>query len=193
VTHRLAVIAAWIVVLVGTVFIQSSTGSNYSSGNSLSGTQSATAQNLLKQASPAAAGDSEQIVFATHGGSVTAPATRAQVQPMLARVAQLPNVASVTSPYTSAGSKQISRDGTVAFATVNFAKDANAISASQATTFVNTARGPNSQSLQVDVLGQVASSTNASSQSSTMIGVAAALLVLLVVFGSVLAALLASV
>jgi RND superfamily putative drug exporter len=183
VTHRLAVIAAWVVVLVGTVFIQSSTGSNYSSGNSLSGTQSATAQSLLKQASPAAAGDSEQIVFATHGGSVTAPATRAQVQPMLAKVVQLPNVASVTSPYTSAGSKQISRDGTVAFATVNFTKDANAISASQATTFVNTARAPNSQSLQVDVLGQVASSTNTSSHSSTMIGVAAALLVLLVVFG----------
>jgi RND superfamily putative drug exporter len=190
VTHRLAVIAAWIVVLIGTVFIQSSTGSNYSSGNSLSGTQSATAQNLLKQASPAAAGDSEQIVFATHGGSVNAPATRAQVQPMLAKVAQLPNVASVTSPYTTAGSKQISRDGTVAFATVQFTKDANAISSSQATTFVNTARAPNSQSLQVDVLGQIASSTNASSQSSTMIGVAAALVVLLVVFGSVLAALL---
>jgi RND superfamily putative drug exporter len=140
VTHRLAVIAAWVIVLIGTVFIQSSTGSNYSSGNSLSGTQSATAQDLLKQASPAAAGDSEQIVFATHGGPVTARAIRAQVQPMLAKVARLPNVAGVTSPYTPAGSKQISRDGTVAFATVNFTKDANAISASQATTFVNTAR-----------------------------------------------------
>jgi putative drug exporter of the RND superfamily len=183
VTHRLAVIAAWIVVVIGTVFIQSSTGSNYSSGNSLSGTQSATAQNLLKQASPAAAGDSEQIVFATHGGSVTAPATRAQIQPMLAKVAQLPNVAGVTSPYSPAGSKQISRDGTVAFATVQFTKDANAISSSQATSFVNTARAPNGKSLQVDVLGQIASSTNAASQSSTMIGVAAALLVLLVVFG----------
>jgi RND superfamily putative drug exporter len=190
VTHRLAVIAAWIVVLIATVFIQSSTGSNYSSGNKLSGTQSATAQNLLKRASPGAAGDSEQIVFATHGGSVTAPATRAQVQPMLAKVARLPNVASVTSPYSPGGSRQISRDGTVAFATVDFTKDAHAISSSQATTFVNTARAPNGQGLQVDVLGQVASSTNGSSQTSTLIGVAAALVVLLVVFGSLLAALL---
>jgi RND superfamily putative drug exporter len=190
VTHRLAVIATWIVVLVATVFIESSTGSNYSSGNSLSGTQSAAARNLLRQASPGAAGDSEQIVIATHGGSVTAPATRAQVQPMLAKVAQLPNVASVTSPYSAAGSKQISRDGTVAFATVDFTKDANAIAASQATTFVNTARAPNSQGLQVDVLGQVASSTNSSSQTSTLIGVAGALVILLIVFGSLLAALL---
>ena len=156
----------------------------------MSGTQSATAQNLLKQASPAAAGDSEQIVFATRGGSVTAPATRAQVQPMLAKVARLPNVASVTSPYSSAGAKQISRNGTVAFATVQFSKPDTAISSSEATTFVNTARAPNGRNLQVDVLGQVASSTNASSQSSTMIGVAAALVVLLIVFGSVLAALL---
>jgi RND superfamily putative drug exporter len=179
------------VVVVGAVFIQSNTGSNYSSGNKLSGTQSATAQNLLQRASPAAAGDSEQIVFATnHGGTVTGPATRAQMQPMLDRIAHLPNVASVTSPYTPAGSKQISRDGTVAFATVNFTKDANNISAAQATTFVNTARAPNNQNLQVDVLGQVASATNASSSSSTMIGVAAALLVLLIVFGSFLAAVL---
>ena len=57
VTHRLAVIAAWIVVLIGSVFIQSSTGSNYSSGNKLSGTQSATAQNLLQRAAPGAAVD----------------------------------------------------------------------------------------------------------------------------------------
>src|SRR5947209_6640303 len=190
VNHRLVVIAAWIAVLVGTVFISSSTGSNYSSGFKLSGTQSAIAQNLLQKASPAAAGDSEQIVFATHGGSVTAPAVRAQIQPMLAKVAHLPNVASVTSPYPASGSKQISRNGTVAFATVQFNKADTAISASAATTFVNTARAPSSHSLQVEVLGQVAASTNSSSQISTLIGVAAALLVLLVVFGSVLAALL---
>src|SRR5438552_6140812 len=108
VTHRLAVIAAWIVVLVGAVFVQSSTGSNYSSGFKLSGTQSATAQNLLQRASPGAAGDSEQIVFATHGGSVTALAVRSQIQPMLTRVTQLPNVASVTSPYSPAGSSHVS-------------------------------------------------------------------------------------
>jgi RND superfamily putative drug exporter len=190
VSHRLAVIAAWIVILIGAVFISSSTGSNYSSGNSLSGTQSAIAQNLLKQASPAAAGDSEQIVFATHGGSVTASATRTQISQMLTKVAHLPNVATVTSPYTPAGSKQISRNGTVAFATVQFTKDSNAISSSQATTFVNTARAPNSRNLDVQVLGQIASSTNPSSQSSTLIGVAAAMLILLVVFGSLLAALL---
>lgn len=85
-THRLAVVAAWIAVLVGTVYLSSSTGSNYSNGSKLSGTQSATAQDLLKKASPGAAGDTEQIVFATHGQAVTSPTMRAQIQPMLAKV-----------------------------------------------------------------------------------------------------------
>ena len=188
--HRLAVIAAWAAVLVGTVFIQSSTGSNYASGTKLSGTQSAIAQNLLQRASPGAAGDSEQIVFATHPGSVTAPAVRTQIQPMLAKVAHLPNVSSVTSPYATSGSRQISRSGAVAFATVHFTKDANKISTAEATTFVNNARAPSSHNLQVEVLGDVAASTNPSSQISLLIGIAFALVVLLFVFGSVLAALL---
>jgi putative drug exporter of the RND superfamily len=63
VTHRLTVVAVWLVVLVGSVVIESSTGSNYTAGDTVPGTQSATAQSLLQSASPAAAGDSEQIVF----------------------------------------------------------------------------------------------------------------------------------
>jgi RND superfamily putative drug exporter len=190
VTHRAAVVAVWLVVLVGAVFIGSSAGSNYANGTRLSGTPSAIAQNLLKRASPGAAGDSEEIVFATNRGSVTASAVRAQIQPMLAEVSHLPNVASVRSPYSAAGSKQISRSGTVAFATVNFAKDANSISTSEATRFVNTARAPASHNLQVQVLGDVAASTISSSQVSLLIGIAVAIVVLMFVFGSVLAAML---
>jgi putative drug exporter of the RND superfamily len=190
VTHRLAVIAIWLVVLVGAVFIGSSTGSNYTAGTTASGTQSATAQNLLKHASPGAAGDTEQIVFATHGKPITGAAVRGEIQPMLGKVARLPNVASVTSPYSPAGAKQISHNGTIAFASVNFTKDASAISTTAATTFVDTARAVNSKTLQVDVEGQVAASTNSSSQISTLIGVVAALVILLVVLGSVLPALI---
>ncbi len=190
VTHRLAVIAAWLMIVVGTVFVGSSTGSNYSSGNSLSGTPSATAQNLLQKASPGAAGDSEQIVFATHGQSVRSATVRSAIQPMLAKVATLPNVAKVISPYTPAGTKQVSRNGTVAFATVDFTKDAGKISTAQATTFVNTARAPNGHGLQVEVLGQVAASTISASTSGTMFGVLGAVIILFLVFGSLLAALL---
>jgi putative drug exporter of the RND superfamily len=188
--HRRIVVTAWILLLVAAVFIESSTGSNYSASNRLSGTQSATAQSLLQRAAPSVSGDTERIVIATKTGTVRQPAVRSSVRTMLANVARLPNVGTVTSPYTPAGAKQISRSGTVAFATVTFTKDQQAISTSEATKFVNTARAANGGAVQVDVLGQVAAATNTASSTSTVFGVAAALLVLLFVFGSILPALL---
>ncbi len=189
-THRRIVVTGWLLLLVGTVFLQSSTGSNYSASNRLSGTQSATAQSLLQRAAPSVSGDTERIVIATKTGTVRDPAVQSSVQRMLASVSRLPNVGSVTSPYGAAGAKQISRSGTVAFATVTFTKEDHAISTSEATRFVNTARAPNGGAVQVEVLGQVAEATNPSSSNSTIFGVVAALIVLLFVFGSILPALL---
>jgi len=188
--HRRIVLAGWLGVLVLTFFIGSITGSNYASGTKLSGTESATAQSLLQQAAPSVSGDTERIVFATKQEQISQPAIRSAVEATLAKVARLPDVTGVTSPYTAAGAKQVSRDGQIAFATVSFSKDANNISTAAAKNFVKTARAANGDALQVDVLGQVAASTNPSSSSGTMFGIAAAFIVLLFVFGSLLSALL---
>jgi RND superfamily putative drug exporter len=188
--HRRLVLAGWVGVLVVAFFIGSTTGSNYASGTKLTGTESATAQSLLQHAAPSVSGDSERIVFATKHGQVTQPAIRSAVDVTLAKVARLPDVTGVTSPYTAAGANQVSRDGHVAFATVNFSKDANSVSAAAGGNFVKTARAANGHGLQVEVLGDIAASTNPSSSSGTMVGIVGALVVLLFVFGSVLSALL---
>jgi RND superfamily putative drug exporter len=190
VVHHRLVLAAWVGVAVIAFFVGSTTGSNFATGSKLSGTESATAQNLLQHAAPSVSGDTERIVFATKQGPVTQPAVRSAVDATLAKVARLPDETGVTSPYTAAGAKQLSRDGHAAFATVNFSKDANNISAAAATTFVKTARAANGHGLQVDVLGDVAASTNPSSSSGTLFGIVGALIILLFVFGSLLSALL---
>jgi RND superfamily putative drug exporter len=190
VTHRLVVVGLWLAVLAATFLGSSATGSNYATSTTLSGTPSAAAAQLLQQAVPGQSGDTEQIVFQAKTGTVDNPAVQAQITTMLGQVSHLPYVSSVTSPYTPAGVKQVGAAKTVAFATVNFAVDANSIPAAEATTFVNTARSPNSAHLQVDVVGNVAASTNPTSSSSTFIGVAAALVVLLLFFGALLPALL---
>jgi RND superfamily putative drug exporter len=189
-THRLVVVGLWLLVLAATFLGSSAAGSNYATSTTLSGTPSAAAANLLQQAVPGQSGDTEQIVFQTKTGTVDNPAVESQITAMLGRVSHLPDVSSVTSPYTPAGTKQVSAGKTVAFATVNFTVNANSVPAAEATQFVNTARSPNSAHLQVDVVGDVAASTNPTSSSSTFIGVAAALVVLLLFFGAVLPALL---
>ncbi|HJY71245.1 MAG TPA: MMPL family transporter, partial [Streptosporangiaceae bacterium] len=188
--HRFLVLGAWLAVLAAAFFGASSTGSNYAASTQLSGTPSAQAAALLQRAAPSVAGDTETIVFQARTGHVTDPAVRTQIQQMLAQVSHLRYVGSITSPYTAAGAKQISPAGTIAFAQVNFTKDSSAIPAAEATQLVSTARAPNSPHLQVDVVGSVAASTNPSSSNGTFIGIGAALIVLLIVFGAVLPALL---
>ncbi len=188
--HRFLVLGAWIVVLFAAFFGVSSTGSNYAAGTQLSGTPSAQAAALLQRAAPPVAGDTETIVFQTKTGHVTDPAVRSQIQQMLTNVSHLQYVGSITSPYTAAGARQVSPAGTIAFAQVNFTKDSSAIPAAEATQLVNAARAPNSPHLQVDLVGSVAASTNLSSNNGTFIGIGAALIVLLIVFGAVLPALL---
>jgi len=190
VRHRNLVVVGWLFAASLAIFVQSGTGSRYATGTRLSGTQSAQAASLLAQAAPAAAGDTERVVIAVKQGSVTDPPVRARVSPMLNELAHLPNVSSVVSPYSPDGAAQVSRSGKVAYATVSFSVDDTKVPHSEARTLVTAARAPNSPSLQVDVLGSVAASTNPSSSSSTLIGVGVALIVLLIVFGSVLPALL---
>jgi RND superfamily putative drug exporter len=190
VRHRKTVIAGWLVALIALVGVLSSVGSGYENSFGLKGTQSYEAQQLLKQAAPKAAGDREQIVIAVNSGSLQAPATKRRAEQMLARVAKLPDVAAVVSPYTSAGATQVSKSGQVAFATVTMTKLGTSFTVNQAKQFVNTARAGAGSGLQVAVAGQVAEQSVPASDSSAGLGALAALVVLLLVFGSFLAALL---
>ena len=188
VRHRRLVVTGWLVALIGLTAISQSVGSNYKDSFSLPGTQSFEALSLLQKSAPKASGDREQIVVAVKQGKVTDPAVRSQVEAMLAKVATLSDVASVASPYGPTGTAQISRSGRIAFANVTLTKQAAKITTGEAKKFVDTAKADAGNAVQVEVEGQVAKEATQASVSSTGLGAAAALVVLLLVFGSLLAA-----
>jgi len=188
VRHRRVVVTTWIAALIGLTAISHGVGSSYRDSFSLNGTQSFAALHLLQKVAPKAAGDREQIVVAVKQGKVTDPVVRRQVVTMLAKVAALRDVTSVASPYAATGAAQISSSGQVAFANVTFDKQAAKISAAESKAFVRTARAGATDGLQVEVEGQVARAAEGPKISTTGLGAAAALVVLLLVFGSLLAA-----
>jgi RND superfamily putative drug exporter len=188
VRHRRLVVIGWLTALIGLSVASQSVGSSYKDSFSLPGTQSFEALNLLQRAAPKAAGDREQIVVAVERGKVTDPAVRTQVEAMLTKVAALGDVASLASPYTPAGAAQISSSGQIAFANVTLTKQAAKITTGEAKRFVATARTGARHGVQVELEGQVARAANPASISTTGVGAAAALVVLLLVFGSLLAA-----
>src|SRR6202011_3777269 len=157
--HRRLVVLGWIVALVGAYGASSAVGTNYSNSFSLKGTDSQRAVDLLKRDFPAQSGDSDQIVFHARSGSVTAAAVKARVGPVLVQIARLPHVSGVVSPYSSAGARAVSRDGKIAFATVNFDQRANTLPKAAVERVISLADSARSPQLEVQLGGRAIEQT----------------------------------
>jgi putative drug exporter of the RND superfamily len=188
VRHRRLVVLFWVGALVVVSLISRAAGSDYSNSFSLPKTESSDAINLLEAASPKVSGDVDQIVFETSSrSSVTDTAVVARIDAMLSRVAKVPHVTDIVSPYGPDGAGHVSKDHTIAFATVTFDKQAQNLSTAIADDFVNTAKSADAPGLHVAVSGQLAEESVRPSFGGTGIGVLLAAVVLLLVFGSAFA------
>jgi putative drug exporter of the RND superfamily len=186
--HRGRVLLAWAIVLVVAVALFKSAGSDFSNSLTLPGTQSQAAVDALQHDFPQRAGDQDQIVFVTSHGSITAGPTRTRITSALTRVAHLPHVVSVGSPYGSATATQISSDHTVAFATVTFDEQARSLPVAAIDKVISTSRSARTGSLKVALGGQaIEHAEKPSLGSATLVGLLAAVVILLITFGSFIA------
>ena len=189
--HRWTVLAVWLILLFGSFALSGAMGTNYSSRFQLPHTQSADALKLLQKDFPAASGSTDQIVLYVDHGTVTDPAVRARATAMLEQVARVPHVRAVISPYGPAGARQVSRDGQVAFATVAFDGQVQQNPKADVQKVISTAQAASGPQLHVALSGQDIANVRAQTgSSSTLAGVAFALVVLGIAFGALFAAFL---
>jgi RND superfamily putative drug exporter len=182
--HRRTVVIAWIAAVIGIFAVSNSVGKKTASSFTLPGTDSQQAVDLLQSHFPAQAGDADQIVFHAKAGKLTDAADRAAIAGTLQRVARLPHVTSVVSPYAS-GQHAISRDGTIAFATVNFDKRADTLPKAAVENVITTAESARTATLDVQLGGQaIEQAQQAPLGFATVVGIAAAIVILLISFGS---------
>jgi RND superfamily putative drug exporter len=186
--HRRTVVLGWVAVLVIALGISNAVGTNYTTNFSLGGTESQRATDLLKRDFPAQAGDEDAIVLHARQGKVTDAAVRQRVEPVLGKVAKLPHVTGVRGPFGKGGAAQVSRDGTIAFASVTFDQRANALEKADIKRVISTAETARSDRLQVELGGQaIQQAQEASLGFATVIGLVAAIIVLVLTFGSFIA------
>jgi RND superfamily putative drug exporter len=191
-THRKYVLIGWIVLLFGVNVVAQSAGTSYSNNFTLPNSDAQRAADLLEHSFPAQAGDRDTIVYKVSSGTVLDPAVKARMSAMFAEVEKLPHVAAVISPYAGAAAgKSISADGKIAFATVVFNEKANLLPKSAAERVVKVARAAGQggrDSIQVELGGQAIEATEqAGFGISTAVGLLAAIVILLLTFGSVVA------
>lgn len=82
-------------------------------------------------------------------GTLRSPTAETAVTSMLARVAKLPYVRSVTSPYGPGA--QLSKDGTIGLVTVNLTAQANNVPNSAVQTLISTAQSADHPLLNVQL------------------------------------------
>ena len=174
----------WIVATIAILAASSSVGKKTASSFTLPGTGSQQAVDLLKTSLPSQAGDTDQIVFHAKSGKLTGAADRAAIATALGRVAGLPHVTGVVSPFAPS-QHAISSDGRIAFATVSFDQNANALPKAAVDRVITTAEAARSATLDVQLGGQaIEQAQQASLGFATIVGIAAAILILLISFGS---------
>ncbi|MCI3273288.1 MMPL family transporter [Streptomyces cylindrosporus] len=191
VRYRLVAVAMWLLLLVGVGTAAAVTGSAYSNDYEAPGTESGTATKLLREGFPGLGGDSDTVVWHTSSGSVRAADVEQTMTDTLDRIADLPGVASVSSPYDGQGAGRISADGHTAYATVTFEHGAEDIDKSEAEAVVHTAKAAEADGLQVELGGSaVALTESAGGHVAEIVGVVVAAAVLFLAFGSLAASVL---
>jgi putative drug exporter of the RND superfamily len=184
--RRWRVLAAWVVFLVAVSIFSSAAGGVFRNEFSLSGSESKQAQELLKQRGFGdRAGLSGQIVFATDPG-VDDPNVRQAMERLFQQIEQTVPRTQVVSPYTPEGARQVSDNGRIAYGEVNFADRSDQALQNAADKVKAEAEAVKVSGLRIELGGKLFGDQEL--PASEAIGVFAAIVVLLIAFGSVLAA-----
>jgi RND superfamily putative drug exporter len=190
VRHRWWVIGAWVLLLV--VLLGSASGLHdvYRDVFTVPGTNSQESTNLLEQRFPSQQEPTASIVFAAKpGATLRTPADQAAVESVLAEVKHQPGVAAVTDPFGSV--PRVSADGRIAVATVNYQGTFAELPKTAFASLESAGATARAAGVEVQYGGPVVDILNAdSSDTADMIGIVVAVVILLFLFGTLLAAIL---
>jgi RND superfamily putative drug exporter len=182
VRRRRVVLAAWIGSAAVILVVARVSGGGFGDEFAVPGVESQRAVDVLDERFPEAAGTSAQLVFASEHGALSDPTAAAVVDAALAEVETQPDVRAV-------GALQYAPDRRIALATVQYAGSADEIDEGAFEELEATAARVNDRSrVQMELGGELATGVaDQRPEGQEIFGVVAAILVLLLAFGSVIA------
>src|SRR5262245_17501003 len=182
--RRWSVLVGWAGLVVGLMSLSSAYGGEFVNDFTLPGSESQVAQEVLEaHGFPTHAGESGQIVFAAD--DINDPAVHDGMRNLFDGLDRALAPADIISPYSDAGERFVNEDGTIAFAIIHMGdrtEDEYDAAATRARALVDQADIPGTQ---VELGGSVFAEPP--DFSSETYGFLAAMIVLLIAFGSLLA------
>jgi RND superfamily putative drug exporter len=183
--RRRLVLLGWIVLLVGLFAISSTVAGEYNTQFELPDSESAQAVDLLKERGlEERTGFQGQFVFRSENG-VYDPQVRATMEDFFAKVETALEGEEIVSPYDPQNLYQVSQDGKIAYAEINLSdRNVNQF-VEDGKTVRDLWKQIPQDGLQVELGGDFFAEQ--SEFSSEFIGIAAAIIILIIAFGSILA------
>jgi RND superfamily putative drug exporter len=183
-------LAVTAIVVLGLGVAARASGGELRDDFSAPGSESQAAADLLEQRFPAEAGDTATVVFSVDRGRLDEPARRAAIEDALDEIRSAPHVTGVASPLSR--QDQISSDGRIAYATVQYDRPANELDGETGEQLAEAAATAERHGIDVDRRGTVVDrAEQRSAPVGELVGVALALVVLTIVLRSALAMALA--
>ncbi|HMM49075.1 MAG TPA: MMPL family transporter [Miltoncostaeaceae bacterium] len=187
--HRLLVLLAWVVIIVGVGLTVSRVGALTSNDLSLPGTDSQRATDLLAERFPPQQNGANPIVFHVEQGTLDAGARKQAIATAAKKLAAIDFVHSAPSPFSTAGAAQLATDRTTAFIPV-LLKIGNAdLSVADSQRVLDTARAATAgQGIEVAAGGAIGGQLSTpDTESSELVGILVAMVILALTFGSLIA------
>ncbi len=182
-----AVLTVWAVLLGGLVALGAAFGGSYVNDYTVSGSESARGLDQLTRRFPAQSGYAGRIVFHASDGTVADHAKA--VQQSMTAVAGLPHVVSASDPLATKDASSVSKDGSIVMAPVSFDVVPASLDSSYLGELDDAVDPARAAGLEVEyggAAGEIAKQPD--DRTSEAIGIGLALLLLLLMFGSVVAA-----
>ena len=181
VRRRRLVVVLWLVIAVGTIGAANTLGGEPVDNFEVPGSEAQQAIDVLDERFPAVAGTSAQLVFAVDEGTLDDPAVAATVAAALVDVRGQPDVGSVSELERAA-------DGRVALADVQYTAPVQDIRTEAYDRLTATADEARAAGVQMELGGELPGEAEAAEpEGQEIIGLLAAVIVLLLAFGSVIA------
>ncbi len=182
--HRRIVLAVWILLLVGVSVASSQAGGVFKVQQGLPNSESQRAFATLKQRGfGERAGASAQIVFTDPAG-VRTPTVQPAMDGLFRSVEHKVSGAQIVSPFQAGRERQVSKDGTIAYAELNLRDRSSADFESVATTIKGLRDQVRVPGLQIELGNEIFKEQKFGSEA---VGIGLAMIILLVAFGSLLA------
>jgi putative drug exporter of the RND superfamily len=194
--HLLGSLAAWAaqhwkrsLAIVAVVLVAIGVGAGAAGGSFVDdfktpGTESQTAVDVLQKRFPAASGDTANVVFAVDSGTLRAPERKAAIERTIGEIRTQPHVTSARDPFAN-GSGQLSENARIAYVPVQYNDTAPALGKGPGQRLEEASKLGERAGLEVSRNGAIVDQAEqATAPVGELIGVAVAIVVLTIVFGS---------